>query len=181
MPDPMTLTDEFVYRIGPDGKSATMAQDLVQRGAFSSARISPDGTRMQALCQGSEPNSTLKVLFDTPFLSGLVRLDLSGSGISTRELAALLESPALGRLERLDLSRNRIGPGGAQALAASPQANSVRRLVLAGNPVGDAGGKALASSVYLETIESLDLSGVELDDKVWAVLRERFGERVVLG
>jgi hypothetical protein len=57
----------------------------------------------------------------------------------------------------------------------------LRRLVLVGNPIGDAGGKALAGSAHLENIESLDLSGVELDEKVEAALRERFGERVVLG
>jgi uncharacterized protein (TIGR02996 family) len=157
----------------------------VDRNIIGDLVVIPDLTRIRevvlAECDIREPNSTLKVLFDTPFLSGLVRLDLSGSGVSTRELGALLESPVLGRLERLDLSRNRIGPGGAQALAGSPQASSLRRLVLAGNPIGDAGGKALASSVHLETVESLDLSDIELDAKVWAALRDRFGERVVLG
>src|SRR5438552_2043193 len=53
MSDTVPLTDEFVYRIAPDGKSVKAAQGLVQQGAFRSPRISSDGTRLQALCQGS--------------------------------------------------------------------------------------------------------------------------------
>jgi uncharacterized protein (TIGR02996 family) len=147
--------------------------------------VIPDLARIRELslagCAVREPNSTLKILFDTPFLSGLVRLDLSGCGVSTRELGVLLESPLLGRLAELDLSHNKVGPGGGQALAASPQVSGLRQLSLAGNPLGDAGGKALAGSAHLDAIERLDLSGVELGEKVKGSLRERFGERVVLG
>jgi hypothetical protein len=155
----------------------------VDRNVIGDLVVIPDLVRIREVvlagCDIREPNSTLKVLFDTPFLSGVVRLDLSDSGISTRELGVLLESPVLGRLTGLDLARNRIGPGGVQALAGSPQASSLRRLVLTGNPIGDAGGKALAGSPHLKAIETLILLGVELDEKVEAALRERFGERVV--
>jgi uncharacterized protein (TIGR02996 family) len=157
----------------------------VDRHAVGDLVVIPDLARIPELsladCDIREPNSTLKILFDSPFLSGLVRLNLSGCGISTRELSVLVESPLLGRLAELDLSRNKIGPGGAQALAGSAQVSGLRRLSLAGNPIGDAGGKALAGSAHLGAIEWLNLSGVELDEKVQAALSARFSERVVLG
>jgi uncharacterized protein (TIGR02996 family) len=47
------LSEEFVYRAAPDGKVARAGADLVTRGAFSQPKISADGTRLSALCQGS--------------------------------------------------------------------------------------------------------------------------------
>jgi uncharacterized protein (TIGR02996 family) len=157
----------------------------VDRHVVGDLVVIPDLARIRELslagCQIIEPITTLQILFGTPFLSGLARLSLSGCGLSTREVGVLVESPLLGRLAEVDLPHNDIGPGGAQALAGSPQARNLRRLSLAGNPVGDAGGKALAGSAHLGAVERLDLAGVELDEKVKALLRERFGERVVLG
>jgi uncharacterized protein (TIGR02996 family) len=156
----------------------------VDRHVVGDLVVIPDLARIRELsladCDIREPITTLKILFGTPFLSGLTRLDLSNCGVSTRELGVLVESPLLGRLAELNVSGNKVGPGGAQALAASPQARGLRRLSLAGSPIGDAGGKALAGSAHLEGIERLDLSGVELDEKVRSALRGRFGERVVL-
>lgn len=54
MSDPVALTDEYVYRIAPDGKSAQAGLDLVRRGAFREPRRSDDGKRLEAKCQGSE-------------------------------------------------------------------------------------------------------------------------------
>lgn len=155
----------------------------VSRGEVGELVVLPDLARFRELslagCEVFTPITTLKILFGTPFLSGLVRLSMNGCGISTREAAVLAESPVLGRLVEIDLGQNRIGPGGAQALAASP-VGSLRRLSLAGNPIGDVGGKALAESDHLESLERLDLSDVELSEKVKALLRDRFDERVVL-
>jgi uncharacterized protein (TIGR02996 family) len=55
MPRPVSLTDEFVYRIAPDGKSVQSALDLLRRGAFREPKMSADGTRLDAKCQGSAP------------------------------------------------------------------------------------------------------------------------------
>ena len=159
--------------------------DPVDRHVVGDLVVIPDLARIPELtlagCEIREPITTLKILFGSPFLSGLVRLDLSGCGISTRELGVLVESPLLGRLVELGLAQNEVGPGGAQALAGSPHAGRLRRLSLASNPIGDAGAKALVGSANLDGLEQLDLSGVKLDEKVKAALRERFGERVVLG
>jgi uncharacterized protein (TIGR02996 family) len=55
MAAPTFLTDEYIYRVAPDGKSTQAGLQLVQRGAFSAAKQSADGTRLEARCQGSEP------------------------------------------------------------------------------------------------------------------------------
>ncbi len=54
-PQPTKLTDEYVYRVAPDGKSAQAGLQLVQQGAFSQALASKDGPRFEAECQGSDP------------------------------------------------------------------------------------------------------------------------------
>src|SRR4051812_25610999 len=55
MSDPVSLTDEYVYRVAPDGKSAHAALELLRRGAFRDLRVSADGTRLEGRCQGSDP------------------------------------------------------------------------------------------------------------------------------
>src|SRR5205814_27443 len=49
------LTDEYIYSVAPDGKSTQAALDLLRRGAFRQPRLSAGGTRLDALCQGSDP------------------------------------------------------------------------------------------------------------------------------
>ena len=54
-PQRTKLTNEYVYRVAPDGKSAQAGLQLVQQGAFSRALASADGPRFEAECQGSDP------------------------------------------------------------------------------------------------------------------------------
>src|SRR4051812_10874226 len=54
--EPLSLTDEYIYRVAPDGKSALAGQELARSGAFSRAKMSAGGTALEALCQGSEPS-----------------------------------------------------------------------------------------------------------------------------
>jgi uncharacterized Zn finger protein len=55
MSGPLSLTDEYVYRVAPDGKSVQAALGLVQRGAFHRLRMLAGGTRLEARCQDSDP------------------------------------------------------------------------------------------------------------------------------
>ncbi len=54
-PQRTKLTDEYVYRVAPDGKSALAGLQLVQQGAFSRALASAAGPRFEAECRGSGP------------------------------------------------------------------------------------------------------------------------------
>jgi uncharacterized protein (TIGR02996 family) len=67
MPEPIPLTDEYIYRIAPDGTSVKAAQGLVAKGAYSHLRMSADGTLLEARCKGSEPKPySVRVRIDDP-------------------------------------------------------------------------------------------------------------------
>jgi uncharacterized protein (TIGR02996 family) len=146
--------------------------------------VVPSLARLRVLrlhkCDISEPSQTLRILFGTPFLSGMRRLEVRASALAARGLVVLAESPLLERLRELDLEDNGIGPRGAQALAESPKSANLRELSLAKNPLGDAGARALAASEHLAGLERLDLRDVTLGYGAQAALRERFDERVML-
>lgn len=55
MSEPVTLNEEYVYRIAPDGKSVQAAQGLVKKNAFTRPKMSAEGTELEAKCTGSEP------------------------------------------------------------------------------------------------------------------------------
>jgi uncharacterized protein (TIGR02996 family) len=157
----------------------------VDRHAAGSLAVLPYLSRVRVLslagCQLEEPMKTLQILFGTPFLSGLTRLELCEAKFSSRELGVLVESPLLGRLRELDLARNDVGPRGTELLAGSAAVVNLRVLSLANNPIDDSGGLALAGSPHLSALARLDLLGVQLGEKAKAALQDRFGQRVLLG
>jgi uncharacterized protein (TIGR02996 family) len=169
------LAQHPIYRVRLSG--------MIGRHQVSDLLV-PDLARARVLaltdCWFPEPTRTLEDLFGTPFLSGVIRLDLGRSQFAWRHLGVLVSSPVLGRLCELSLAENQVGPKGIEALAESSQVVHLRQLSLAKNPIGDAGGRALARSPYLEGLARLDLRGVVLGNGVKVVLRERFGERVLL-
>ena len=95
--------------------------------------------------------------FASPYLGGLVEVDLSYNAIGAQGAAALAACPRLAGLVQLDLTRNRIGDEGAAALAASPHLANLEYLTLYGNDVGDAGAAALAASPHLNRLDFLSL------------------------
>jgi uncharacterized protein (TIGR02996 family) len=52
MSDSFELTEEYIYRVAPDGKSCKAAVELVKEKAFSQARMSDHGRRLEARCRG---------------------------------------------------------------------------------------------------------------------------------
>src|SRR5262245_12596561 len=55
MAAPAFLTEEWLYRIAPDGKSMQAARALARDGAWRQGTTSPDGLRLQASIQGTFP------------------------------------------------------------------------------------------------------------------------------
>jgi uncharacterized protein (TIGR02996 family) len=72
MTAPTWLSEEWLFRVAPDGKSAQAARALAAGGRFAEARRSPDGTYLQAECQGSErrPYAVAADLADRDHLEG---------------------------------------------------------------------------------------------------------------
>ncbi len=107
MSDAVTLTEELIFRLAPDGKSTKAARELVKGNAFREPAISTDGTHLEALCQGSEGQ---------PYR---VRGDLSGGEASFSCTCSSFKYPckhALGllflALEARDRFAERESPGG---------------------------------------------------------------------
>lgn len=65
MSEPFTLTEEYVYSLAPDGKSMLAAEKLLKESAFSKAKMSEDGTRLTAHCEGSYPYE-VRIDFSNP-------------------------------------------------------------------------------------------------------------------
>lgn len=169
--------------LGRLGLTALIASGLLQRlrrlrlqwlplGDQGVAALAPHlGTRLDALelvdvyCKGDGA----AVLSDSPCLSSLRRLDLSGNRIDADRFARLASAP-MPRLEELALSGPWINPyywnvgqqplldAGAAAWAASTNARRLKHLRLDNCHLTDDGLSAIFRSLELRCLEVLDLS-----------------------
>jgi uncharacterized protein (TIGR02996 family) len=110
----------------------------------------------------------------------LTRLVLWDNQIGPGGASQLAASSCVARLNDLDLAYNNIGDEGAQALADSLHLTNLRVLDLRSNRIGDRGAEALAYSPYLTGLRLLQLHHNEIGAKGVEVLRQAFGNRVVV-
>ncbi|QEL13151.1 TIGR02996 domain-containing protein [Limnoglobus roseus] len=106
---------------------------------------------------GDGVRRTFQMAATYPSLENLERLSFAGNGVDDDSVLlldrSLRDAVFLGPLEELDLSDNNIRAAGATTLSVVPSLSRVRRLILSGNPLTDYARK---------------------------MLRNHFGERVVL-
>lgn len=132
--------------------------------------------RLQALYLPTWLNDTRRITWDgvcaiaeSPFLAGLVELDLSGNAVNDAGVRAIAKSGSLVRLQLLRLQQNLIGDGGVAALVRSDLLRRMLkrdpRLDLRDNAIGAAGVAALAASPDLQHAERLDLRRNYLGDR----------------
>jgi len=121
----------------------------------------------------------LRRLLDTPFLSKLEQLDLSGNNVTYAGVRALTEIARLSNLRWLNLSRNELGDTAAEYLARCPYLANLTTLDLHINGIGAAGAAALAASPHLGRLTRLDLRDNKVGRQNWDKLRERFGDALV--
>jgi len=107
----------------------------------------------------------LTKLVQSPLLSHIRELDLSGNDLGNRGPILLSKSKYLTRLDALDLSFNEFGDKGLEALANSPIFGKLESLQITDNgEFGVPGLRALANSQYLSELIRLDVSGNYLSD-----------------
>ena len=116
---------------------------------------------------------------------------LSADGLSRESAAAFLALP-LGHLRYLAVAGligyacppprgwNERSAAVAELVAGSASLSGLHHLDLQNAGIGDAGGRALARSGPLSALRQLDLHGNRLADATKGVLRDRFGNRIVL-
>lgn len=122
---------------------------------------------------------SVRALTNSSHLRHLRHLDLSDSFLE-EEIARLLASaPHLQRLTTLRLAKNLLGDGGAKALAQSSHLRRLRLLDLNDNRLGKAGAEALAAATWRH-MRQLDVGGNVFTDTQENLLRERFGDAVIL-
>jgi uncharacterized protein (TIGR02996 family) len=97
------------------------------------------------------------------------------------DLRMLFASPYLSGLTRLSIARNRMRVAQAAELAgAASTFAGLRELDLSRNRLGDAGAWALLQSPWLARLRHLDLRRNGISARVAKAVRQRFGEAVVL-
>jgi hypothetical protein len=145
-------------------------------------------------------------LAQSPHLGSLVDLDLGSWSLKAKGVRALAGSPWLKNVRRLKLWGFSAGRRGLEALAGADlpalrwldlydsglkdadlrvilRAGWAARLItlnLSSNALTAAGARQLVKSAALEKIESLDVSRNQIDDEGKELLRQRFGDRVVV-
>ena len=132
---------------------------------------SPAFERLRSLKINDNPRLGIpgtKALAESPHLTSLVDLDISGNGLSDAALRPIFDGPPSRRLRRLSLVGNRLRDAGTAALVAAPvfghMAERDRVIDLRRVEMGPEGAKALADSTALTQVERLDLEGNVLGD-----------------
>jgi uncharacterized protein (TIGR02996 family) len=113
------------------------------------------------------------------WLPNLARLDLMSLDAGKAGLQALRTAP-LNELRWLELNYSGLGGGEVKELLSAPWTSGLTHLDLSNNSIGDEGARALAEAEPLEGLVFLDVSGNNLSEESGKLLRERFGERVIV-
>ncbi len=120
-----------------------------------------------------------EVLARSPYLAGLEELHLGYNQAEDAGVIALAQSPHLRKLRVLSLEHNLIGSEGAESLADSPLLAGLRSLNISTNLIGEEGARALAGTRYLEHLGLMYFHDNPAGTEGRAILRRRFGERII--
>jgi uncharacterized protein (TIGR02996 family) len=107
----------------------------------------------------------MTALAQAPWLTGLEVLDLVDNGLSTRGVAALASSPSLQRLGKLRLGNNLLQEFGAAILADAPFLGRLHTLSMPRCSLGDAGVEALVQFSDLAGLHTLGLENNNITDR----------------
>jgi uncharacterized protein (TIGR02996 family) len=152
--------------------------DLVRRTPLQELHLTDCARRMKALAACHDLahvrsldlsqngiRSGIKLLANSPHLTGLRRLNLDENEIGPKGVEAVAESPHLTNLCELRLAYTEAGEGGADALAASDSLNHLEVLDLQGDRIGVAGTSVLVVASFFTHLTELDLGANELGDE----------------
>ena len=113
---------------------------------------------------GNGGDAAIEAFAQSPFLTGVQRLELGHADVGPDGLAAILSCPSLTSLERLSFRGQPLGDAGAAHLAGWPGLRSLVSLCLEGADVGPDGARALAASPFAAGLRGLSLRQNKLGD-----------------
>lgn len=150
----------------------------VTRSALDDLVSSPRAARLRALDLARVPCPN--TLGTSPPLSGLRELRLRRTGIDDLQFAVLCDSPHLNELRSLSVTNGRLGVAAARAFARRTGLPALVELDLSHNWIRGEAAVALANAPNLGNLRRLVLTGNKIGKMAAGLLRERFGDRVVL-
>jgi Leucine-rich repeat (LRR) protein len=121
----------------------------------------------------------VEALAGAAWLPSLARLDLMSLDAGKAGLEVLRTAP-LNALRWLELNYSKLGAVEVKVLLAAGWTAGLTHLDLGNNAIGDEGARALAEAEQLDNLVFLDVSKNDLSDEAGNLLRQRFGERVVV-
>jgi uncharacterized protein (TIGR02996 family) len=121
-----------------------------------------------------------KLLAAPPHLPRLSVIRLASNEVGDEGFRAFLSPAALGRIRSLRLYGNRITDGSLAALAGLSARGRLTEVDLGTNRITDQGARSLLTSSGLSQGFRLILTGNRLSDEVRRLVRERFGDAVVV-
>lgn len=158
------LTSWSVFRRGFPDEVAVSASDFLRHATsiFAAAPI------QQLHLSGVRDKVT--ELANSPYLTKISYLDLSGNQIRDRGAQRLARSPFLTNLEGLNLSSTGLGDSGVRALVSSPYLGNLRELFLCDNRITRRGYRLLADSALVRQLDTLSIRANErvgTEPEVW--------------
>jgi uncharacterized protein (TIGR02996 family) len=115
-------------------------------------------------------------LAESPLVSRLTSLQLSGNAHVTTDAWLALARAPMARLERLDLSNSAVTDEVVEALAENPSLVGLRVLHLGAARITGGGERAILNSPHLRGLKRIRLPEMHLDAALREELRTAFGE-----
>jgi uncharacterized protein (TIGR02996 family) len=136
--------------------------------------------RILELPGGISGSRQVEAFLAWPEISKLLRLNVMGNHLGDDGAAALASCRHLAGLRELDLSNNDITHEGANALARSKWLMGLRRFRMAGAALRQRTIEIMVKSEAFANLVELDLSNCRVSGGARELLRERFGEALVM-
>lgn len=125
-------------------------------------------------------NSSLRDLCQSHFQSQLTVLRMNDATVTHEGIRELIKTSAFPNLKVFELNQNRLGDPGAEAISDNPHWPKLQTLKFQENEIGALGAEALATSPYLQQLECLDLRDNPIEEPAISLLRERFGQALLI-
>lgn len=155
--------DNFLRVAGVPAIEASYAPTREFAAAWTASPRFVETVRLDLSGTGTD-SSEVAAIVGSPHAAGLVELHLPWNPIGVDGAIALANSPHLGKLSLLFLMQCGIRADGVAALSRAVNLSTLRGLFIGDNGIGDAGARALANSPQFRNLAELSLQSNNIGD-----------------